>query len=129
MPPVEQGPSQSTPDTPRRLRTRGRAASIDQISIAGLLSDEVLGLGVMADDGCRCLLRVELEPLADLDPDAIGTEQINHLGVVLQVGTCRVAPRISAAAVFLAEQSGQGGSVFVGVSQFLPDPMMPVFSQ
>src|ERR1017187_10003630 len=129
MPPVEQGQSKSTPETPRRLRTRGQAASIDEISIAGLLSDEVLGLGVMADDGCRCLLRVELEPLADLDPDAIGTGQINHLGVVLQAGTCRAAPRIFAAPVFVAEQAGQGGSGFVGVPQFLPDPMMPVFGQ
>ena len=54
--------------------------------------DEVLGLGVVADDGGRRLLGMELEPLAHLDPDAVGPEQLDHLGVVLEIGAGRIAP-------------------------------------
>jgi hypothetical protein len=72
---------------------------------------EVLGLGVVADEGRGGLLGLVLEPgvLVDLDADALGVEQLGHRLVVLEVRAGRVAPRVAAAAVLLAEQAGHGG--------------------
>src|SRR4029453_17428321 len=77
--------------------------------------DEVLGPGGMADDGGRRLLGL-LRPaglLADLDAEALGAQQPCHRGVVLEVWTGRVAPRVAAAAVLLAEESAHGRAVLV----------------
>src|SRR6187200_2844203 len=68
--------------------------------------DEVLGLGVVADDRRGGLLGLVLPAglLGDLDAEAVGAEQAGDGGVVLEVGAGRVAPRVAAAAVLLAEQ-------------------------
>ncbi len=81
----------------------GRAA-------AGSAGDEVLGAGVVADDGGGGLLGLVLPAglLAHLDAEAVGAEQAGDGGVVLQVGAGRVAPRVAAAAVLLAEETAQG---------------------
>ena len=76
--------------------------------------DKVLGLGVMADDGGCRLLGVELEPLADFNADLVGGQQLDHLGVVLEIRAGRVAPGVAPAAVLLTEQSGQGRPRLVG---------------
>ena len=75
------------------------------------------------------LLGVELESLAHLDADAVGAEELDHLGVVLEVGAGRVAPRVAATPVLLAEQAGQGGPVLVGEAPLLADPAVPVLGQ
>ena len=86
----------------------GRPPALVEVASAG---DEVLGLGVVADDGRGRLLGLVLEAglLADLDADAVGAEQLGHLRVVLEVGARGVAPRVAAAAVLLAEQPGEVG--------------------
>ena len=45
---------------------------------------EVLGLGVVQDDGGRGLLGVELELLAERDADPAGFEQRPEFGLVLE---------------------------------------------
>jgi len=72
---------------------------------------------VVADDGVRGLLRVELEAFGHFNTDATGFEQFGHLGVVGEVRAGRVAPGVTTTAVLLAEESEQGGAVFVGVGQ------------
>src|SRR5271157_2543517 len=71
--------------------------------VSGLrrLGDEVFGLGMVADDGVGGLLGVQLETLGHGHPDAVGAEELDHLGVVLEVGARRVAPRVPPAPVLL----------------------------
>ena len=59
------------------------------------LDDEVLGLGVGADDRRGGLLGFELELLGELHADAVELEQLGDLGLVLEVGARRVAPRVA----------------------------------
>jgi hypothetical protein len=60
-----------------------------------------------------------------LDADAVGVEQLGHRGVVLEVGAGRVAPRVAAAAVLLAEQAGERRAVLVGEAPLLADAVVP----
>src|SRR3954453_21208004 len=92
-----------------------------------LSSDEVLGLGVVTDDRGRRLLGLVLPlgVLADVHADAVGLEQLGHLGVVLEVWARRIAPRIAAAAVLLPEQSGQRRPVLAGKAPLLADAAVP----
>jgi len=71
-----------------------RLGQFSRVSSGGSLGsgDEVLRLGVMADDGGGRLLRMELEALAHLDADALGIEKFDHQSVVLESGAGRVAP-------------------------------------
>src|SRR3990172_13444146 len=73
---------------------------------AELSGYEVLGLRVVADDGRGGLLGLVLPAglLTDGDADPIGVEQVGHPGVVLEIGTCRVSPRVSSPPPLLAEQ-------------------------
>ena len=68
---------------------------------------EVLGLGVVHDDGRRGLLRVELELLAELDPDPLWFQERKELGLVLEVGARRVAEAVPRTPVSLAEDPSQ----------------------
>src|SRR6202044_3798669 len=91
--------------------------------------DEVLGLWVVADDGVRRLLGVELEALADGDTDAVPAQQLHDLGVVGQVRAGRVTPRVTAAPVLLAEEAGEGRPVLVGEPELLAPPPVPVLGR
>ncbi len=62
-----------------------------RVCVAGS-GDEVLGLWVVADDGVGGLFRVELEPFAHFDADPLPPEQLDDLGVVLEVRARGVAP-------------------------------------
>src|SRR5690606_7300802 len=86
--------------------------------------DEVLGLGVMADQRRGGLLGLVLEAglLAALQADALAAEQAEHGHVVLEVGAGGVAPRVAAAPVLLAEQAGQRRAVLAGEAPLLADP-------
>ena len=75
------------------------------------------------------LLGFELEAFAHLHADAARLEELDHLGVVLEVGAGRVAPRVAPAPVLLAEEPGQGGAVLVGEAELLADPAVPVLGQ
>src|SRR5258708_6252840 len=70
------------------------------------VADEVLGLGVVADQRRRRLLRLVLEPrvLADLDPDPGHVQQRRHGEVVLQVRAGRIPPRVPPALIRLPPQ-------------------------
>src|SRR5436190_9742552 len=96
-----------------------------------LAGDEVLGPWVMQDDRRSRLLGLVLEAglLRALEPDAFAIEQREHLGVVLEVGTRRIAPRVPATAVLLAEQAGERGAVLVGEPPLLADAPMPVLGE
>src|ERR1700729_4364630 len=85
----------------------------------------------MADDGGGGLLRVELPRrlLADRYPDAVGAQELGALGVVLQVGTGRVTPGVTATPVLLAEQAAERRAVLADEAPFFPNAAMPVFGQ
>src|SRR5580704_19268978 len=91
--------------------------------------DEVLGLRVVADDGVRRLLGLHLEPLAHRDADAVPSQKLNNLGVIIEIGAGGIPPRIAAAPVLLAEQPGQRGPVLVGVAELLADAPVPVLGR
>src|SRR5207244_13319470 len=95
-------------------------------SDASLPRHEVLGLRVVAHDGERALLGLEQVALADGHADAFRAKQLEHLGVVLQVGAGGVAPRVPPAPVLLAEQAGERGAVLAGEAPLLPDAAVPV---
>ena len=63
--------------------------------------------------------------LAHRDADASADEQLGDLRVVLEVGARRVAPRVAAAAVLLAEQPGERRAVLVGEAPLLADAAVP----
>src|SRR4051812_47601677 len=62
-----------------------------------LASDRVvLRLGMMHDDRRRALLRDQLECARQLHPQlALRRENLEQLRVILEVGTCAVAPRVA----------------------------------
>src|SRR4051794_31470127 len=94
-------------------------------------SDEVLRLGVVADDGGCGLLGLVLVArlLRAVEPDAAAVEQLEHTDVVLEIGTGGIAPRVAAAAVLLAEEPGERGAVLIGEAPLLTDTAMPVLRQ
>ena len=87
--------------------------------------DEVLRLGVGDDDRRGALLGLELELLGELHADAVQLEQVVELGLVLEVGARRVAPRVARPAVLLAEQPGERRAVLVGEAPLLADAAVP----
>src|SRR4051794_20034384 len=93
--------------------------------------DEVLGLGVVTDDGRGRLLGLVLPGgiLGAAHADAVGVEQLGHLGVVLEVRTGRVAPGVAAAPELLAEQAQQARTVLAAEAPFGPDAGVPVLGQ
>src|SRR4051794_26874344 len=64
---------------------------------------EVLGLGVVHDDGVRRLLRVQLELLRERDADPLRLQQPHDLRPVLQVGAGGVPERVARSAVALVQ--------------------------
>ena len=79
----------------------------------------------MAHDGEGGLFGVELEALADRHADPAPLQQVDDLGVVLEVRAGRVPERVAASAVLLAEETLQGRPVFVGEAPLLADPAVP----
>ena len=80
----------------------------------------------MGDDDRRgALLGLELELLGELHADPVQLEQLVELGLVLEVGAGRVAPRVARAAVLLAEQPGERRAVLVGEAPLLADAVVP----
>ncbi len=67
--------------------------------------------------------------LADLDAEPVGAEQRGDGGVVLEVGARRVAPRVAAAAVLLAEQPADRRAVLADEPPLLADPLVPVLGE
>ena len=55
----------------------------------------------------------------------VEAEQVVELGLVLEVGAGRVAPRVARAAVLLAEETGDRGAVLVGEAPLLTDAVVP----
>src|ERR1700722_7464221 len=74
----------------------GRLRARPEPDGAPALRDEVLGLRVVTDDGVGRLLGVQLEPLADRHADAVPTQKLHHLRVVVQVRGGRIPPRVAA---------------------------------
>src|SRR5690242_12100386 len=101
------------------------------VRTVGSAGDEVLGFGVVEDDRRGRLLGLVLVAglLGALEADALPTEQLEHLGVVLEVGARGVPPRVPATAVLLAEQAGERRAVLVGEAPLLPDPAVPVLRE
>src|SRR5437879_5462322 len=91
--------------------------------------DEVLRPGVMADECRGRLLRLVLEVFAERHADPLGIEQLGDLGVVLEVGARRIAPRVPPTAVLLPEQTGERGAVLAGEPPLLADAAVPVLGQ
>src|SRR5450756_2093913 len=71
---------------------------------------EVLGLGVMHDQGIGGLLRVQLQLLGERDTDARRVEQPDQHRSLLQVRTGRVTERVARPAIALPQD---GTEVFV----------------
>ena len=69
------------------------------------------------------------KPSLTVDADAVAAEELDHLGVVLEVRARRVAPRVAAPPVLLAEEADQGGPVLVGEAPLLADAVVPVLGQ
>ena len=67
------------------------------------LGDEVLGQWVVTDDGVGSLLGVELEAFRDLNAYSSGSEELGDLGVVGQVRTSGIAPRVATTSILLTE--------------------------
>ena len=58
---------------------------------------------MVADNCVSGLFRVQLETIGDLNTNAAGFEELGDLGVVGEVRTGGVAPRVAATTVLLAE--------------------------
>ena len=74
-------------------------------------------------------LVLEAGLLADLEAEAGAVEELPGLLVVLQVRAGRVAARVAAAAVLLAEQAVEVGAVLVGEAPLLADAVVPELGQ
>lgn len=86
---------------------------------------EVLGFGVMDDDGAGGLLGVDLPIFGEVAADAGGVEQREEFFLVLQVGAGGVAEGVARAAVFLGEEAFDFGAVICGDAQFLSHALVP----
>ena len=86
---------------------------------------------MVTDDRRRRLFGLILPSglFADFDADATGFQQCRHGGVVFQIGTCGISPRISTTAILLTEQPCDRRSVFVDESPFGADAVVPILSQ
>src|SRR5665213_2670273 len=89
------------------------------------LRDEVLRRGVMANDRVGRLFGVELEALGDRDANAFALQELGDLGVVGEVGTGGITPRISSATILLAKESGQRRAIFFNVAEFGANTFVP----
>jgi hypothetical protein len=98
-------------------------------SFAKALGDEVLGLRVVADDGVGGLFGMQLKSFRDLYANSPTFKQVDQLGIIGQIGTGWVSPRVATTAVFLAEQASDGRTIFGLVAKFCPDSAMPKFGQ
>jgi hypothetical protein len=98
-----------------------------------IAGDEVLGLGVVADDGGGGLLGLVLpspvSSLTSMPMRPASSRSRPPMVVVLEVRAGRVAPRVAAAAVLLAEQAGEDGPVLVGEAPLLADAAVPVLGE
>src|SRR5205085_3626670 len=89
--------------------------------------NEVLGLGVVEDQRGGGLFGLVLERrlFAALDTDLLCVEQLVDLDVVFEVRAGGVAERVAAAAVLLAEQPGDAGTVLFGEAPLLTHAAVP----
>jgi hypothetical protein len=73
------------------------------------------------------LLGVELGFLADGDADAHGAQEVEQLGLVLQVGAGGVAEGISGTSIAMANHFGHGAVVLVAEAELSADARVHVF--
>src|SRR5262245_31043794 len=123
QPRTEATARRSTPTaTNIAVRTRG---SVRRVGGSRRSGDEVLRLGVGDDDRRGALLGDEVELLGERHADVLDVEELRHLGLVLEVGARRVAPRVARPAVLLTEEAGERRAVLVGEAPLLTDAAVP----
>lgn len=90
---------------------------------------EVLGFGVVDDDGAGGLLGVDLEVFGESAADAFGLEEAEEFFLVGHVGAGGVAEGVARALVVLGKEFAHVGGVFVGDVEFLADAFVPEFGE
>src|SRR5205823_1043489 len=105
----------------RVITTKGRVWGISHV--------EILGLGVVGDDGIGALLGGEHEVFGEGDADFFGFEDLSDECAVFEVGAGWVAEGIAAAAVGLLEDLGDAGGIFGPEAEFLAHPLVPELGQ
>jgi hypothetical protein len=94
-----------------------------------LMDIEVSGLRVMNDNGIRALLWDERVLICEADADPLRHKQLKQLGLILEVGTCRVTKAVPRTLVSLGKKSPDIGCVLSRNSQFHPYFLVPQFGQ
>src|SRR6266542_131840 len=105
--------------SPARTVNRGRASS----------GVEIHRLGMMDDDRRGGLLRVKLVFLGQFDPDPPRIQQLEDLGLLLQVRASGVPERVSRPPVAQVEERLHLLGVLVGDAQLLADALVPVLGE
>jgi len=87
------------------------------------------------DNGVRRLLRVQLELLRQLHPDALGPEEAHDLGAILEIRARAVAQGVPRSPIAQFEEVLDVGRILgcgghpARKYQFLADPPVPVFGE
>src|ERR1051326_6948716 len=91
---------------------------------------EVLGLGMVDDDGGGGLFGLELEGVCKADADGLlGMQQREELGLVFEVGAGRVSEGVARAAVLLVEEVGDARGVVLGDAELFSDFLVHKFGE
>ena len=74
----------------------------------------------------RRLLRLELELLAQMQPDSLRLEKLEEPDLIFEIGAGRVSERVSATAIVFLEELWNGWRILVGdaplPTEFLVEP-------
>src|SRR2546422_9153208 len=90
---------------------------------------EVLGLRVVGHQGRGGLLRIQLELLAEGDAQPLGLEELDQLGLVLQIWAGRVAEAVAGPAVVLVEELDDLAGVIAADAQLGPHLAVEVLGE
>ncbi len=104
--------------------------NVGDISSSPLLNHKIFRAGMVDHDGRSGLLRLQQEAGGQAHADIFfRMEQREQLGLVLQIGTCRIAERIARAAILLVEQIANVRRIFSRDAQLLAHLLVEIFGQ
>ena len=84
---------------------------------------------MMHDDRRGRLLRIEHKLLGEFHADPLGSEQIEKLGLVFNIRTCRVTKAVARTLITLMEKLREFRSVAGRNPQLLPYSLVPPLGQ
>ena len=91
---------------------------------------EVLGRGMVHDDGRGALLRIQQEAGGQVHANVlVRMDHREELGLVFEIRARRIAERVARAAIFLVEEIADVRRIVAGDAEFFADALVPKLGQ